>query len=80
MNICHDLLTSSTQLQNRSFYVVERTRASSKCQKMRNARAKRAKIMFFIAKYANFLGFLLPSSSWLLKLPNDDDDDEDVER
>ena len=47
---------------------------------MRNARAKRAKIMFFIAKYANFLGFLLPSSSWLLKLPNDDDDDEDVER
>ena len=47
---------------------------------MKNARAKCAKIMFFIVKYVNFLGFLLPSSSWLLKLPNDDDDDEDVER
>ena len=33
------------------------------------ARAKRAKILFFIVKYANLWGFLLPSSSWLLKLP-----------
>ena len=41
------------QLQNRSFHVVERTRTSSKCQKMKNARAKRAKILFFIVKYAN---------------------------
>ena len=32
-----------TQLQNRSFHVVERTRTSLKCQKMKNARAKRAK-------------------------------------
>ena len=30
---------------------------------MKNTRAKRAKILFFIVKYAN-----LPSSSWLLKL------------
>ena len=51
------MLTSSTQLQNRSFHVVERTRTSSKCQKMKNARAKRAKIMFFIVKYANLWGF-----------------------
>ena len=36
-----------------SFHVVERTRTSSKCQKMKNARAKRAKILFFIVKYAN---------------------------
>ena len=57
MNICHHMLTSSTQLQNRSFHVVERTRTSSKCQKMKTARAKRAKILFFIVKYANLWGF-----------------------
>ena len=57
MNICHHMLTMSTQLQNRSFHVVERTRTSSKCQKMKNARAKRAKILFFIVKYANLWGF-----------------------
>ena len=34
LNICHHMVTSSTQLQNRSFHVVERTRTSSKCQKM----------------------------------------------
>ena len=28
-----------------------------KCQKMKNARAKRAKILFFIVKYANLWGF-----------------------
>ena len=57
LNICHHMLTSSTQLQNRSFHVVERTRTSSKCQKMKYARAKRAKILFFIVKYANLSGF-----------------------
>ena len=57
LNICHHMLTSSTQLQNRSFHVVERTRTSSKCQKMKYARAKRAKILFFIVKYANLWGF-----------------------
>ena len=57
LNICHHVLTSSTQLQNRWFHVVERTRTSSKCQKMTNARAKRAKILFFIVKYANLWAF-----------------------
>ena len=57
LNICHHTLTSSTQLQNKYFHVVERTRTSSKCQKMKNARAKRAKILFFIVKYANLGGF-----------------------
>ena len=56
LNICHHVLTSSTQLQNRSFHVVERTRTSTKCQKMKSARAKRAKILFFIVKYANLWG------------------------
>ena len=69
LNICHHMLTSFTQLQNWSFHVAERTRTSSKCQKLKNARAKRAKILFCIVKYANLWGFLLPSSSWLLKLP-----------
>ena len=68
-NICYHMFTSSTQLQNRSFHFVERTRTSSKRQKMKNARAKCAKILFFIVKYANVRGFLSPSSSWLLKLP-----------
>ena len=57
LNIWHHALTSSTQLQNRSFDVVERTRTSLTCQKMKNARAKRAKILFFIVKYANLWGF-----------------------
>ena len=50
------MLTSSTQLQKRSFHVIERTRTSSKCQKMKNARAKRANILFFIVKCANLWG------------------------
>ena len=57
LNICHHMLTSSAQLQNRSFHVVERTRTSSKCQKMKSARAKRAKILFSIVKYANLWSF-----------------------
>ena len=55
LNICHQM--SSTKLQNSSFHVVERTRTSSKCQKMKNARAKRAKILLFVVKYANLWGF-----------------------
>ena len=51
------MLTSSTQLQNWSFHVVERSRTSTKCQMMKNARAKRAKVLFFIVKYANLWGF-----------------------
>ena len=53
LNICHHVLTSSSQLQNRSFHVVERTRTSEECAKMKTARAKRAKLLFFVVKYAN---------------------------
>ena len=53
LNICHHMPTSSTQLQNRSFHVVERTRTSARCPKMKTARAKRVKLLFFIVKYAN---------------------------
>ena len=59
LNICYHILTSSIQVQNRSFHVVERTRTSSKCQKMKNARAKRANILFFaVVGYANLWGFV----------------------
>ena len=70
LNICHHMLTSSTQLQNKAFHVVERTRTSSKCQKMKNARAKHAKILFFTCQICKFLGFLLPSSALLLPIMN----------
>ena len=33
--------------------VMERTRTSAKCPKMKNARAKRAKLLFFNVKYVN---------------------------
>ena len=48
LNICHHMLPWSTQLQNRSFLVVEGTRRSAKYEKMKNARAKRAKMLFLV--------------------------------
>ena len=48
LKICRQMITSSTRL-----HVVERTRTTAKCPKMKNARAKRAKLLFFIVKYAN---------------------------
>ena len=71
LNICHHMVKSSTQQQNRSFHVVERTRTSSKRQKMKYTRAKRAKDTVFPCQICKFVGFLLPSSSWLLKLSID---------
>ena len=50
LNIYHYMLTLSTQLRN---IVVERTRTSAKCPKIKNARAKRAKLLFFFVKYSN---------------------------
>ena len=63
------MLMSSTQLQNRSFHVVERTRKSVKCPEKKNARAKRAKrakLLFFHYQICKFVTFLLPSSSCAL--------------
>ena len=68
LNICHHMLTSSTQLQNRSFHVVERMRTSSKCQDGK-CTCKACKNTVFYCQICKFVGFLLPSSSWLLKLP-----------
>ena len=55
LNICH-MLTSSTQLQNRSFHVVERTRTSAKCPKMKSAQAKHAKLLLFIMSNMQIFG------------------------
>ena len=51
------MLMASTKLQNKSFLVMEITRKAAKCQKMKIARAKRAKVLFFIVKYANLSYF-----------------------
>ena len=63
LNICHHMLTSSTQLQNRSFHVVERTKKDEKCT------CKACKNPVFHCQLCKFVGFLFLSSSWLLKLP-----------
>ena len=47
------MFTSSTQLQNRSFSRRGKNENVYKCPKMKNARAKRAKVKVFIVKYAN---------------------------
>ena len=70
LNICHHMLTSSTQLQNWSVHVVERTRTSTKCEKNEICTCKACKNTIFHCQICKFAGFLLPSSPWLLKLPN----------
>ena len=69
VNICHHMLTSSTQLQNMSFHVVERTRTSSKRQKNEKCTCKACKNTVFHCQICRFVTFLMPSSLWLLKLP-----------
>ena len=64
------MLTSSTQLHNRSFHVVERTRTSQYMSEDIKCTCKACKITVFHCQICKFAGFLLPSSSWLLKLPN----------
>lgn len=68
LKICLLVLTSSTQRQNLSFFVIERKRTTTIYKrKMENVRAKLANYCFsFICK---FMRFLLRSSPCLLKLP-----------
>ena len=70
LNICYHMLTSSTQLENISFHVVERTRTCSKCQKNEKCTCKACKNTVFHCQICKFVGLLLPSSSWLFKRPN----------
>ena len=65
LNICHHMLTSSTQLQNKSFHVIERTRTSSKCQKLKKCTCKACKNTVFHRQICKFVGFLLPWSCLL---------------
>ena len=48
-----------------------------KMSKDQKCTCKACKNTVFHCQLCKFVGFLLPSSSWLLKLPNDDDDDDD---
>ena len=63
ISICHHMLTSSTQLQNRSFHVVE-----IKMSKDEKCTCKACKNTVFHCQICKFVGFLLPLSSWLLQL------------
>ena len=80
LNICLHMITSSSQRQNRSFNVMERTRTSEKCSKMKNACAKRAKLLFFIIKYANLLLKLSNLDSRLGHLIGSFSNDDDKEK
>ena len=54
LNLCHHMLTSSTQMQNSSFHVAEWTRTSTNCQKNEKCTCKtQKKLLYFIVKYAN---------------------------
>ena len=63
LNICHHMLTSSPQLQNRKNENVFKMSKDEKCT------CKACKDTVFHCQICKFVGFLLPSSSWLLKLP-----------
>ena len=56
LNICHRMLTSSTQLQNSSFHVVERTRMSTNCQKNEKCTCKACKNTVFHCQICKFEG------------------------
>ena len=63
IKICHHMFTSSTQLQNRTENVF-------KMSKDDVCTCKACKNTVFHCQICKFVGFLLPSSPWLLKLPN----------
>ena len=54
-------VTTSKQLQNRSFQVVHWNRMAVKCAKLQNVRATRAKLLVVIDKYANLCRSRVPS-------------------
>ena len=64
LNICHHMLTSTTQLSRRG-------KNENVCQMFKNKKCtcKASKTIVFLCQICTFVRFLLPSSSWLLKLP-----------
>ena len=59
LNICHHMLTSSTQLQNRSYHVVERTRTSAACLKNEICTCKACETIVFRRHICKFVTFSL---------------------
>jgi len=68
LNICNHLLASSTHLKKQ---VTSRRRKNEvfKMSKDQKCTWKACKNTVFHCQICKFMGFLLPSSSWLLKLP-----------
>ena len=62
------MFTSSTQLQNNSFHVVERTRRPVKCSKNQKCTCRACKTVVFHYQICKFVTFLLPSSrdEWIV--------------
>ena len=66
LNICHHMLTLSTQLQKQ---VISRRRKNENVVKMskdEKCTCKACKSIVFHCQICKFVEFLLPSSSWLL--------------
>ena len=54
---CNHFSIIQSHYAKQVIHVIEKTRTPSKCQKIKNARAKRAKILFLIVKYAHLWVF-----------------------
>lgn len=66
LKISPEVLTSTIELQNRSFHFVERTKVASKC------RSKACKTAVYYFQICKFVTCLSSSLTWLLELPNDE--------
>ena len=69
LNICHHILTSSTQVENRIISRRRKNQNVNKMSKNEKCTCKACKNTVFHCQTCKFVGFLLPSSSWLFKLP-----------
>ena len=58
--ICACVITFSVKLEKLSFHVADLTRKRKKCTEIKKAREGRAKLLFLLIKYANFVA-LSPS-------------------
>ena len=55
------VFTFSLKLEKWSFHVAHLPRTGKKCTEIKKAREGRAKVLFFIIKYAKFVALSLPS-------------------
>ena len=76
LNICHDMLTSSTQLQNRSFHVVERTRTSVQSVKKWKMHVQSVQKYCFSLSNMQICGILVAVVVVVAKLPNERNENE----